>query len=525
VAYREVGMWEILNVLRRIGRGETQRQVARTSTHSRTTVRRWEGLARELGWVPGEHEADEALATEVLSQTKPGARPAPGEAETRLLAHKLRIKTLLNGENGERGLRLSKVHQLLVRDGIDVPYSSLHRFAVKHCGFADKRRITVRMADVAPGELAEVDFGQLGYIRDAETGKRRRVSALCVTLVHSRHQYVYVSHTQKLSDLIAGIEDAWEFFGGVPARVVVDNLKAAVTKADRYEPTFQRTFEEYAAHRGFIIDAAIVRHPTGKPHVERNVQYVRENFFRGEQWIDIEHVQREAVRWCKDTAGTRVHGTTQQRPLAVFENVERPALRPIEGERFDTPAWGECKVHPDHHVSFGKALYSVPTKYIGKQVTVRADSRLVRIYVGGGLVKTHPKKGKGGRSTDYDDYPEELSPYARRDPDRLIREAKQHGASVGRFTEQLLGGSFPWAHLRQAQKLLRLGQKYGWKRVDQACRRALAFDLVDVRRVESIIKQALANTPTKPKDGGQLVLLPARFLRRDGSFTHTKEEK
>ena len=164
---------------------------------------------------------------------------------------------------------------------------------------------------------------------------------------------------------------------------MIDNLKAAVVKADRYLPVFQRTFEEYSRHRGFIIDATLVRHAKGKPHVERQVPYVRENFFRGEHWRDRDHVQRAVLRWCVHTAGMRIHGTIRKRPLVVFETVEKEALLPLEGERFDTPQWGECKVHPDHHISFHKALYSVPTRHIGKTVTVRADSRLVRIYVKG----------------------------------------------------------------------------------------------------------------------------------------------
>lgn len=232
---------------------------------------------------------------------------------------------------------------------VGVPYSSLHRFAVKHCGFHERRRITVRIADVEPGELAEVDFGRLGLVPDPQTARRRCVvHALIVTLVYSRHQYVHVTTTQKIPDLIDGLEDAWEYFGGVTARVVLDNLRAAVTKADRYEPVFQRTFEEYGAHRGFVIDAAVPRHPKGKPHVERQVQYVRESFFRGEDWHDVAHVQREAT----------------------------------------------------------------------------------------------------------------------------------------------LSGTFPWAHLRQAQRLLRIGNKYGRHRLDSACHRALHFDLIHVGRVQKSRHQA-----------------------------------
>ena len=448
MAYREVGMWEILNVLRRIGRGESKAVVARATGHRRKTIRRYVVVAVKLGWRPGFEDPTEELAVAVFQKL----RPVPeenglGEVERLLLPHRAKIRAwLAPNENGnKRGLRLTKVHELLSRAGVDVAYSSLHRFAVKYCGFSDSRRFTVRMAESEPGEVAEVDFGRLGLVWDPERNRNRVAHALIVTLVHSRHQYVHVTHSQKLEDLIGGLEDAWAFFGGVTRRLVIDNLRAAVTKSDIYDPVFARIFEEYASYRGFVIDAARVGHAKDKPRVERNVQFVRDNYFRGEDWLDIGDAQRGAIRWCLKGAGMRIHGTTRKRPLVVFENVEQATLLPLEKERFDPPFWGQYKVHPDHHVNFCKAFYSVPTRYVGKTAWVRGDSKLVRIYIGGELVKTHERQPPGGRSTDYDDYPKELAPYAMRDPDRLIREAKSRGKHVGEFMEALLSGSFPWA--------------------------------------------------------------------------------
>ena len=184
-------------------------------------------------------------------------------------------------------------------------------------------------------------------------------------------------------------------------------------------------------------------------------------------------------------------------------------------------------MHGDHHVHFEKALYSVPTRHVGKTVDVRGDKRLVRIYVKGELVKTHERKPPGGRSTDYDDYPKELAPYAMRDPDYMVREAKARGEHVGRFMQRLLRGDYPWAHLRQGQKLLRLGNKYGYRRLDDACRRALGFDLINVRRVQSILESSLDKNSMPPASTqGQLVELPSRFARDNASFLHppTKEQ-
>ena len=258
-------MWEVLNVLRRIGRGEDKSAVARTTGHGRVTVRRYVATAVGLGWRPGIDEPTELLAAAVAARHSPARDRGPGEMEEQLLPHQARIREWLSREAGQkRGLRFTKVLELLRRQGLDIPYSSLHRFAVKHCGFGESQRLTVRMAETAPGEVAEVDFGRLGLVPHLGSGRRRMLWALIVVLVFSRHHYVFVTHSQKIADLIRGLEDAWTFFAGVPHRLIVDNLRAAVTKADRYEPVFERTFEEYARYRGFTIDPAPPRMPTGK---------------------------------------------------------------------------------------------------------------------------------------------------------------------------------------------------------------------------------------------------------------------
>ena len=338
MAYREVAMWEILSILERVGRGESQAAIQRATGTARKTIRRYVALARELGWQPGETKATEELARGVAERCRPARDREPGEVEARLLTHRDQIAEWLTPRPGEkRGLRLTKVHQLLERQGIQVAYSSLHRFAVEHCGFADRRRITVRMADTAPGEAAEIDFGRLGLIPHPPSGHRKTAWVLIITLLHSRHQYAHVTHSQTAQDVITGLEDAWSFFGGVVRRVVLDNLTPAVKKVDRYDPIFQRTMEEYARYRGFVLDAALPAHPTGKPQVERGVSYLRDSLFRGEDWRDLAHLQTECTAWCLQIAGTRIHGTTWKRPLAVFDNEERPALLPLIAKRYDPP--------------------------------------------------------------------------------------------------------------------------------------------------------------------------------------------
>lgn len=520
-------MWEVLDVLKRLHAGEGLRPTARHTGRDRNTVKRYRDAAEAVGWVAGLHEPDEDLAQDVLAALRPGPKGIEQTpTEITLSPHTARIKEWLQADDFyKKGLQLTKVHQLLMREGVSVSYSALYRYAVKHMGFSEKS-ITVRMGDVPPGSVAEVDFGRLGMVFDPDTGKQRTVHALLVTLVYSRHQYVHVCHTQKLPDVIAGLDDAWEFFGGRPGRVIVDNMKTAVVKADKYEPVFQRTFSLYAAHHGFTIDATESRSPQQKPHVERGVPYVRENFFRGEQFLDLAHVQREARKWCVETAGMRIHGTTRRQPFVEFEAFEKPALEAAAEKRFDTPQWADPKVHIDCHVQFQNATYSVPYEHRGKKTIVKGDRELVRIYVAGQLVKTHPRKRAGERSTDYNDYPPEKSVYAMRDADYIINKARERGEHIGIFAEQLLSGDFPWANLRQSQKLMRLYDKYGYPMLEAACSRALSFDVINVRKVENIIKNALENEKRHtldPCDGSNNVTqFPLKFLRDNNSFNHSK---
>ena len=398
-----------LTIFRRYQAGDSVRRISKATGVARNTVTKYIEIAEDHGFsfkVAGGLEDVSALVFDEIH----GSGESNSKNDEILVPHKEVISYWLKDED----LTLTKVHILLKRQGVEVSYSALYRYVCRHLGF-HKTQTTVRMEESLPGEVAEVDFGLLGLVYDSVTGRDRKLNALVVTLTFSRHQYVYTTYKQDLNAVISGIEEAWEFFGGVPRRVVIDNMKTAVLKANRYDPLFQRTFLEYSQHRGFIIDATDVRHPTGKPKVERQVPYVRENFFKGEKFTDREHAQREAIRWCMTTAGLRNHGTTKKKPRIVFEQQEKGLLLPLAGERFDTPKLGESKVHPDLHIRFGNALYSVPEGYVGKTVLVRGDSRLVRIYFNEKLIKTHPVIPKGSRSTDYKDYPEEKIGYAMRD--------------------------------------------------------------------------------------------------------------
>lgn len=521
MAYRERGMVEIREILRRWSGGDGVRAIARATGVDRKTIAEYVRVAGAAGLERGgAPPTDDQIAT-ILATRRPG-RPsntaAPSPELEALRPHAATIEQWL----GE-GLRLTKVYRRLRALGLAVSYSTLYRFA-RTTGAFGAPAITVRVADPPPGEAAEIDFGVLGLWPDPIAGRQRRVYGLLVTLSFSRYAFLAISLRQDLPAVLDGLEAAWVFFGGVVRRLVVDNLAAVVTRADRYTPQLNRVFLEYAQYRGFLVDPALPAHPTGKPRVERGIPYARQDFFRGESFHDLATMQTRAVHWCRDLAGTRVHGTTRQVPRVVFETAEQPALLPLAPEPFDRPTWAEATVHPDHHIQFRRALYSVPTRYLRARVAVRGDSRLVRVYYRGTLIKVHTPQPPGGRATDYTDYPADRAAYAMRAPDACVRRATELGPALGQFVRVLLSGTFPWARLRQAQKLLRLSERYGAARVNAACARALAFELLDVTRVERILQRALEHEPGATEAGG-LVPLPARFARPPGSFTHVAREK
>jgi len=514
--FREVTMVQVREVLRLWRMGHGFRSAARLAQLDRKTVRRYIEAAERLGIrreEVGDPPSDELIA-QVIGRVRPAGPEAHGESWRICEAHRTRLSGWI-----DQDLRLTKVLDLLRRQtGDPVPYATLHRFATEELGFG-KRRVTVRVDDGPPGEELQVDFGQMGRLRDEATGVTRVVWGLVFTAVYSRHQFVWLSFTQGLGEVIEGFERAWEFFGGVFRVVIIDNLKAVVDKADACAPRLNDTFVEYAQARGFVIDAARVRTPTDKPRVERQMSYVRESFFRGEEFQGLSDARERAERWCRSVAGLRVHGTTQRRPLESFDAEEKSRLLAAPPGRYDVPIHADVSVHRDHHVRIDRALYSIPTAYIGQKVHVRADRELVRVSLRGQIVKTHPRQPPGGRSTDPADYPKGKAIYATRDAASLETLATQEGRMVGAYARKLLEGPLPWTRMRHVYRLLGLVRRYGQERVNLACQRALEIQVVDVTRIGRMLETALEgpqwNVPVAAVPAN---VVPLRFVRPASEF-------
>jgi len=529
VGFREVSVVEVREVLRAWLEPEPRlglRKIAERAGVDRKTARRYveaaqaAGLSREAGF----EAVTDGLVGVVVEAVRPARPNGHGASWELLLAHEEQITAWVKGGQGQDPLSIVKIEELLARQGVKVPYRTLHRFAAERCGFGAKTT-TVRVADGEPGVECQVDFGHLGYLVDPETGRRRKVHALIFTAVVSRHMFVWLTYSQTLAAVIAGCEAAWGFFGGCFKVLIPDNLKPVVTEADAVNPRLSTGWLDYAQHVGFGTDPARVRRPQDKPRVERVVQYVRGNFWAGETFVDLADAQARAEAWCAQRAGMRIHGTTQRRPAEAFAELEALCLLPVP-EPYDRPTFTRVKVHRDFHVEVAKALYSVPEPYLGRHLDVRADSELVKLYTagpgGGKLVKTHPRQPAGGRSTDRDDLPEHKTGYALRDLSRLIATCADHGKNVGIYAERLLDDPLPWTRMRSVYRLLGLVRRYGPDPVDAACGRSLDLEVVSVSKIAAMLTKATEREqPVLPAaagtghnaQGGRFARDPSEYTR------------
>jgi hypothetical protein len=375
-------------------------------------------------------------------------------------------------------------------------------------------KVTIRM-ETPPGQEGQVDFGYTGMMVDPDSGRRRKSWAFIMKLSYSRHQFVRFVFHQDVATWIDCHDRAFGFFGGVPERIVLDNLKAGVIKADIYDPTINLSYGEMERHFGFVADPAKVRTPEHKGKVERSVPVVRGHLLAGRCFADIRAANERALTWCREEIGMEVHGTTKRKPFEVFLREEKTLLKPLPEAPFETALWKRCTIHPDHHVVFDKSYYSVPTRYIGKQVWVRGDQKIVRVFLNHELIKTHSRSCYPGTwVTDQQDYPPQKLAWLMATPTFCREKAAEYGPHVSQFVHDILA-AHATRNLRKAQSLLRLGEKYG-SDLDSACERALAFGNYRYNSLKAILEKRLADKEGKhtvPDSPVPLSPLGRSFLR------------
>jgi hypothetical protein len=516
MARRTFDVIDVTEILVHWHAGRSKNEMAQSLGVDRKTLRKYIAPAEAAGIIPGGAPKSEQEWQDLVREWFPEL------ADTRLRQvtwpaiskHHEYITAQLKA-----GVRMSTIHQRLCDEhGLPVSVQSLRRYIGANVP-EEVRRAQVTVWNPHPaqaGEQAQIDYGQLGRWADPVTGKSRVVQAFVMVLACSRHMFVRPVLRMDQKAWTECHAAAFEFFGGVPARLVPDNLKTGVDKPDLYDPKINRSYAELAVHYGTLIDPARAVKPRDKARVERPMPYVRDSFWRGREFTSEAHMQAEAVRWSLEVAGQRrckpLEGAA---PAAVFEAAEKDALRPLPAEPFVLATWAKAKIGPDIHAQVDRVLYSVPWQHIGKTADVRLTATMVQFFIGGQLVKSHPRKVRG-KATDFGDYPPEKIAFHMRTPAWCRTQAKTIGPACEQLIGELLAENALY-RLRAAQGVIGLADKHDLARLEAACAKAVTAGDPSYRTVKGILAAGTERdqVPGAAGDGGA-----AAFLHGPGSFAN-----
>jgi len=493
---RRLKYMDIREILRRLREKHSDRRIAKDLNINRRTVQRYRAWATAGNLLTGELPDHETLMARLPAEQTPPQNSSSVEP------YRTNVEQWL-----KEHVRVSAIHERLKERGFCGSYASVLRLARQ---IDSKTAEAVVRVECQPGEEAQVDFGYVGLMRDAE-GKLRKAWSFVMVLSWSRHAYVEFVTDQTIATWLACHQHALEYFGGVPGRIVIDNLKAGITRAVWDEPQLQMAYRECAEHYCFLVHPCRPRTPQHKGKVERGVDYVEGNFLGGRGEMSLSQANRDVRAWCLGAAGMRIHGTTKERPLERFSQVEQSRLKPLPAEAYDLAIWSKNKLHRDCHLVFEGSYYSAPFRFLGQSLWICAGTRQVRIYNDKyELVATHERAAKPGeRHTHRDHLPLEKLPGLERNRPALLEQAAQIGPATQKLAETLLADP-ALDQLHPVGRLLRLQEKHTAERLEAACQRALDYDDLSYKTV----KRILANHLEKQPASIPVELPPARTFAR-----------
>lgn len=507
--------------LHRMGTGA--RAVARLLGMSPNTERTWRLALAEAGLLEGPVDAlpDLEALHKALPPRVPPQQTSSAEDSSELVAR------LLSKGVGPRAIH---DHLRLQQPDLEVSYWAIKRLCKRLSAATGPKPADVAIpVETAPGEVAQVDFGYAGPLFDPVTQKLRRAWVFVMVLGYSRHMFARIVFDQSAETWQQLHVEAFSAFGGVPAVIVPDNLKAAVVRAAfgaSEDPAIQRGYRELARHYGFKIDPTPPRAPQKKGKVEAGVKYVCRSFVATlSEGFDAIEANHQLDRWLAEVAGLRVHGTTQRRPGEVFQAEERMALLRLPAHPFRPVTWRKVKVHRDSHVAFDRRLYSVPWRHLGKEAWVRATPETVDIFIDDARVANHPRRGPGGRSTVDSHLPTQRADLRHRGRDFWESRASAVGPRTRELVTALFDDPDVLLPLRKVQGVLSLLERLPRERAENTSQRALRFGVRDYRGIQAIVRKGLDFQPLPPE-----LPLPAasapqpRFTRPVSEMLASKKE-
>jgi transposase len=352
------------------------------------------------------------------------------------------------------------------------------------------------------GEKLFVDYaGQAIPVVDRRTGEIRKAQIFVAVMGASNYTYAEATWTQSLPDWIGAHIRAFEFMGGVPEVLVPDNLASGVSRASRYEPDINPSYQDMATHYGVAVIPARVRKPKDKAKVEGGVLLVERWILarlRNMQFFSLAELNR-AIAALLEALNARPFKKLPGNRRQAFEQLDRPALKALPAIRHEFAEWKSAKVHVDYHVEVAGHYYSIPHALVGKKVEVRYTATTIEIFHRGERVASHPRSAQPGRHTTVDAHMPERHRQAKWSPERLARWAQKIGPNTSGLIQAVLASRrHPEQAFRSCLGILRLGKHYGEQRLEAACARALSLSTTSYRSIDSILKHGLDARSIEP---------------------------
>ena len=392
-------------------------------------------------------------------------------------------------EQHAKDLSTKRIHQDLVAEfpgASGVSYDSVRRLLKKLGAVLSP---PFRRMECPPGHEAQIDFGTGAPIIGPD-GRRRRTHVFRIVLSHSRKAYSEAVFTQSADTFLQCIENALEYFGGVPRTLVVDNLKAAVLHADWFDPELNPKLADFCRHYGTVVLPTRPRTPRHKGKIERGIGYVQGNALKGNSFASLAEENDHLLSWEDRIADRRIHGTTKRQVLAVFNEYERPTLLPLPATRFENFREVKRKVSRDGHVEVEKAFYSVPPEYLGRDVWARSNGRVVRIFNQKmAEIAIHAKHDHGRFSTSMNHvHPMKINGLERGIA-YLLGKVRPIGPHSHTWAQAVVTARGVEGH-RVVQGLLSLTRKHTCAQLETACETALSYQCYRLRTLRQLIGRA-----------------------------------
>lgn len=403
------------------------------------------------------------------------------------------------------------IHQELRRKGVTLEllwqeYRRNHPNGYQYSRFCELYRQWRAALDVSmrqvhrAGEKAFVDYaGQTVPVVDRLTGEARQAHIFIAVLGASNYTYAEPTLTCDLASWITAHCRAFEFFGGVPEVVVVDNLKTGVTNPCRYEPDLNPTYQEMAAHYGTVVIPARPGRPKDKAKAEVAVQVVERWILaalRNRTFFSVSELN-QAIAELLTELNARPFQKLGGSRASLFETLDRPALKPLPATRYEYAEWKRARVNIDYHVEVEHSYYSVPHQLVHQQVDVRLTHSALEVFLKGKRVASHARSfHRGSYSTDPNHMPSSHRRYAEWTPSRMITWAESCGPNTARMVSRILESMpHPEQGFRSCLGIIRLARSYSAQRVEAACERALACNATSYKSVSSILRKGLDRMP------------------------------